>query len=41
MSGGGSGFEWVLLGMGVVLTFVVAGFFLFVLTRKDDKDVDG
>jgi len=24
-----------------VLTLVMAGFFLFVLTRKDDKDVDG
>lgn len=41
MSSGGLRFEWILLGMGVVLTLVVAGFFLFVLTRKDDKDVDG
>ncbi len=41
MSSGGSGFEWVLLGMGVVLTLAIAGFFAFVLTRKDDKDVDG
>jgi len=41
MSNGGSGFEWVLLGMGGVLTLVIAGFFLFVLTRKDDNDTDG
>ncbi len=38
MSGTSSGFEWILLGMGVVLTLVVAGFFLFVLTRKDDQN---
>ena len=33
-----SGFEWILLGLGVVLTLAVAGFFLFVLTRKDDQN---
>ena len=33
-----SGFEWVLLAMGGVLTLVLLGFFVFVLTRKDDKD---
>ena len=38
MSGTSSGFEWILLGMGVVLTLGLAGFFLFVLTRKDDQD---
>ncbi len=41
MSSGGSGFDWVLLGMGVGLTLAIAGFFVFVLTRKDDRDVDG
>ena len=41
MSSNVGGFEWVLLGMGVILTLGIAGFFLFVLTRKDDKDVDG
>ncbi len=38
MTGTSSGFEWILLGMGVVLTLCIAGFFVFVLTRKDDKD---
>ncbi len=33
-----SGFEWILLGLGVVLTLGLAGFFLFVLTRKDDQN---
>ena len=28
---------FVLLGVGVVLTLVLAGFFIFVLTRKDDR----
>ncbi len=38
MTGSSSGFEWVLLAVGAVLTLVVLGFFVFVLTRKDDKD---
>lgn len=41
MTPGGSGFEWILLGTGVALTLMVAGFFIFVLTRKDDGDRDG
>jgi hypothetical protein len=31
-----SGFEWVLLAMGVVLTVIVVGIFIFVLTRGDE-----
>jgi len=38
MTGSSSGFEWVLLAVGGVLTLVVFGFFVFVLTRKDDRD---
>ena len=38
MSGASSGFEWVLLAVGVGLTLGLLGFFVFVLTRKDDKD---
>ncbi len=38
MTGTASGFEWVLLGMGVFLTLCITGFFVFVLTRKDDQD---
>ncbi len=28
---------FVLLGVGVVMTLLLAGFFIFVLTRKDDR----
>jgi len=38
MTGTSSGFEWILLGMGVFLTLCIAGFFVFVLTRKDNQD---
>jgi hypothetical protein len=38
MTGSSSGFEWILLAVGGVLTLVLLGFFVFVLTRKDDKD---
>jgi len=38
VTGTSGGFEWVLLGVGAVLTLVILGFFVFVLTRKDDKD---
>ncbi|MHC4127174.1 MAG: hypothetical protein ACYSWT_01515 [Planctomycetota bacterium] len=34
--GGAAGFEWVLLGVGLVLTLAVIGVFVFVLTRKDE-----
>ena len=36
MSGGMAGFEWVLLAVAVVLTFIVIGVFVYVLTRKDE-----
>ena len=38
MNGGpaASGYEWVLLVVGLVLTLVVVGVFAFVLTRKDE-----
>lgn len=35
---GGSGFEWMLLALGVVLTLAVIGFFLFVLLGKDERE---
>ncbi len=38
MSGTSSGFEWVLLAVGAGLTLGLLGFFVFVLTRKDDKE---
>ena len=38
MTGTSSGFEFILFGMGIVLTLGLAGFFVFVLTRKDDQD---
>ena len=28
---------WILLGMGVVLTVAMAGFFVYILTRKEDR----
>ena len=31
-----AGYEWVLLAVGLVLTLVVVGVFVFVLTRKDE-----
>jgi hypothetical protein len=31
-----AGFELVLLGVGLVLTLVVVGVFVFVLTRRDE-----
>ncbi len=34
--GAAAGYEWVLLGVALVLTLVVVGVFVFVLTRKDD-----
>ena len=34
--GGAAGFEWVLLAVGLVLTLIVIGVFVFVLTRKDE-----
>ncbi|MHC4081465.1 MAG: hypothetical protein ACYS15_04250 [Planctomycetota bacterium] len=34
--GGAAGYEWVLLAVGLVLTLVVVGAFVFVLTRKDE-----
>ncbi len=33
----GMGFEWVLLGLGVVMTLVLAIFFFVVLRSKDDS----
>jgi hypothetical protein len=37
VSGGGTaGYEWVLLAVGLVLTLVVVGAFIYVLTRKDE-----
>ena len=33
----GPGVEWILFAFGGVLTLVVAGVFLFVLTRKSDE----
>ena len=34
---GGTGFEWILLAAGGVLTIIVAGIFFFVLSRKEDE----
>lgn len=33
---GAAGFEWVLLGVGLALTLVVVGIFVFILTRRDE-----
>ncbi len=34
--GGAAGFEWVLLGVALVLTLIVIGVFVFALTRRDE-----
>ncbi|MHC5006668.1 MAG: hypothetical protein ACYTGF_04820 [Planctomycetota bacterium] len=34
--GAAAGYEWVLLAVGLVLTLVVVGAFVYVLTRKDE-----
>jgi hypothetical protein len=34
--GGAAGFEWVLLGVGLVLTLIVVGVFVYALTRRDE-----
>jgi len=34
---GATGFEWILLAAGGVLTIIMAGIFFFVLTKKEDK----
>jgi hypothetical protein len=31
-----AGYEWVLLAVGLVLTLVVVGAFVYVLTRRDE-----
>lgn len=33
---GGPAIEWILLAVGGVLTLALVGFFVFVLTRKDE-----
>ena len=33
----GAGFEWVLLGVGAVMTLALVIFFVVVLRSKDDK----
>ena len=38
MDGPGFGFEWVLLAAGGVLTLGLVGVFIFVLTRKEDRE---